>query len=373
MCVSAGDKVKKEGGFSLMNDTRNAIKFISSLVAVVCIVFLVGDRCMSREASSDFIDDQPGLLTQDEKDRIARFHRSLLNDLDIHIKVVVLGTRCADLDQEAVRLFRDYALGATTRGAKGILFLVDPAGHQVRLEIGYDLEHIYTDGFIGYIERKQMIPFFQADRVGPGIEATVELLVGKALGAIADSMYIIRDERPRVGDHLSGGAGARMNVTIGAGTPKKDSTRVTHEFGPQDTPRETLNHYMTVLRMHIKDPDLGIYTDETRAFFRKWVVTDAQQDNERKSLEKIIDQGTLFRKGNRAVVRFPITNRQVPPYFFRCGPEGWMLDFASMNRFIRFNHRNQWFFSAKHHDFMFAFDDVLLDKNGFPHINKRER
>lgn len=356
-----------------MKYTSTVTKIISSLVVITLIVLSVDGRCLSREALPDFIDDRPGLLTQREKDRIARFHHALLNDLDIHIKVVVLETSCTDLDQEAVRLFQEYVPGTATRGAKGILFLVDPKGHQVRLEIGYDLEHIYTDGFIGYIERKQMVPFFQADRVGPGIEATVELLVGKALGAIDESTYTLQAERPRVGDHLSGGAGARTNVTIGSRAPEKDSIRPTHEFGPQHTPEETLKRYMTVLRLHIKDPDLGIYTAETQAFFRKWLVTDAQQDNELNSLVKIIDQGTLFQNGDRAVIRFPIANRQVPPYFFRCGPEGWMLDFASMTRLIRFNHRNQWFFTTKNHDFMFAFDDVVFDNNGFPHINKRKR
>jgi uncharacterized protein len=357
----------------LMNSRNKIIHRIASLAAAVSVIFLFSNRCLSLETPRDFIDDRPGLLTEHEKDRISRFHRALLNDLDIHIKVIILESGSSDIDREAVRLFRDHALGTATRGAKGILFLVDPVGQKVRLEIGYDLEHIYTDGFIGYIERKQMVPFFRSGRVGPGIEATVELLAGKALGAVDESAYVIQEEQPRAGDHLSGGAGARTDVTIGSGAPQKDSTPLAHEFEPQDTPEETLKRYLTVLRMHIKDPHLGIYTPETRIFFSKWTVTDAQQDNELKSIEKITDQGTVFRSGNRAVIRFPLSDRQAPPYFFQRGPEGWMLDFDSMNRYIRFNHKNQWFFSDKHHEFMFAFDDVFLDKNGFPHTDRKKR
>lgn len=47
--------------------------------------------------------------------------------------------------------------------------------------------------------------------------------------------------------------------------------------------------------------------------------------------------------------------------------EGWMLDFAAMIRWIGFNHKNQWFFRATEHPFMFAFDDVVFDRHGFPH------
>ncbi|MBN2255684.1 MAG: TPM domain-containing protein [Deltaproteobacteria bacterium] len=356
-----------------MNHRNSTMLFVISLAVATFAMFLFSNLSLSLETPLDFIDDRPGLLTEQEKDRINQLHRALLNDLDIHIKVIILGTGSSDIDREAVRLFQDHALGATTRGSKGILLLIDPAGQQVRMEIGYDLEHIYTDGFIGYIERKQMVPFFQSGRVGPGIEATVEFLAGKAFGAVDESAYAIHEERPRVGDHLSGGAGAHTDITIGSGAPRKDSTQLASQFGPRDTPEETLNRYLTVLRLHIKDPLLGIYTPETRIFFSKWIVTDAQQDNQLISLEKLIDQGTAFRSGNRAVIRFPLSNRQASPYFFRRGPEGWMLDFASMNRCIRFNHRNQWFFSEKHHDFMFAFEDVFLDKNGFPHSKRKER
>jgi len=44
-----------------------------------------------------------------------------------------------------------------------------------------------------------------------------------------------------------------------------------------------------------------------------------------------------------------------------------MLDFAAMNRSVGFNHKNQWYFRTSEHDFMFAFNDMVFDRNGFPH------
>ena len=43
-----------------------------------------------------------------------------------------------------------------------------------------------------------MLPFFQAGRVGPGVEATAELLVGRAMGAegTLDSEFGAEASRP---------------------------------------------------------------------------------------------------------------------------------------------------------------------------------
>ena len=338
--------------------------------ALFFIAFMVVSGCFSHEEPFDFIDDQQGLLTQREQRRIAEFHEALLRKLDIHIKIVILRESTSDINREATRLFDTYTLGKKTRGARGVLFLVDPVGKQVRVEIGYDLEPVFTDGFIGYIERKQMIPFFQTNKVGPGMEAAVELIVGKALGAIDESKYVVSEEIPRVGDHYSGGAGTSTTAEITFGAPRKTATALAAEFGPQGSPEETLKLYIKVLKLHIKDPNLGMYTHDTRRFFSTWVVTDAQQDNEFRNLETAIHRGVLFQNEALAVIRFPVTNRQVPPYFFRQSDDGWMLDFASMSKTIRFNHLNQWFFETREHPFMFAFKDLVFDRNGFPHLKK---
>jgi len=335
-------------------------------LTIACLVLCLLWGCSASNNRTEYVEDQPGLLTGHEKARIAEYIAALLTELDIQIKIVILDSSPADISREATRLFDIFALGNKTRGAKGLLFLIDPSGEQVRMEIGYDLEHLFTDGFMGYVERMQMAPFFRANRVGPGIEATVELLVGKALGAIDESYYTVQEARPRLGDHFSGGAGAETTVIIAHGSPNKAATSRAAEFGAQGTPRETLARYLEVLRLRIKDPHLGIYTPATRHFFETWIVTDAQQDNECRALENALSRGCVAVEGDSAVIRFPVSNRRVPPYFFRHDSNGWMLDFASMSRYIRFNHKNQWFFPTRDHQFMFAFRDVPFDRNGFP-------
>ena len=314
-----------------------------------------------------FVSDQAGILSKTEKAHITQLSRALLRDLDIHIMAVVLKKSPEDIDNKAVQLFQENGVGRTTHGAKGVLFLIDPLGKQVRIEIGYDLEPIFTDGFTGYIERRQMVPFFQANKVGPGIEATVELLVGKALGKIEPSIYAAQNDEQQTGGFLSGGGGSRVNVDIGSKAVEKKASPLSKKYQAQLSVKDTLDKYIEVLRLHIKDPELDIYTPETKTFFSNWVVTDAQQDNERQIIEDAMPTAEIFTRDNLAVVRFSPDLRRASPFFLQKGSRGWMLDFASMSKLVGFNHKNQWHFRQKDNKYMFGFKALFFDKNGFPH------
>ena len=248
-----------------------------------------------------------------------------------------------------------------------MLFLVDPQGKAVRLETGYDLEGIFTDAFTGYVEREQMLPFFAAGRIAPGIEATVELLVARALEALEHGDYTKTGNGAPPEGHLSGGGGAKTDIQLGNRLPEKPAYPLAAEFGPQPTPIKALEAYMQVLSLHVKDPDLGLYTPRTRDFFRQWVVTRAQQDNGLRALKRAIRSAEPVVEDSLGVIRFPVDDRQSSPYFLEKGDRGWMLDFYSMNQLIRFNHKNQWHFVKTDHKYAFAFTDLRFDKYGFPH------
>jgi uncharacterized protein len=331
------------------------------------IVLLILTACPGRREQP--VEDRAGLLSTAEENRLEQFHRHLLQELDIELKVLVLAESPGDIDRAAVELFEGYGVGRRTRSARGVLLVVDPPGRQVRMEIGYDLEGVFPDGFVGYVEESQMAPFFQAGRVGDGVEATVELLVGRALGEV-DARGSALSNRPADLNHLSGGGGARIDVEVGSGLPEKSRAANPARFAAQASPSATLRKYLEVLQGHVKDPDLGLYSPETRHFFRRWLVTDGQQDNELRGLLAVMEQGTTRVEGDRAVVRFSLGDRRVCPYFFVRGGQGWMLDLASMSRLIGFNQNNQWFFRRAGHAYMFAFDDLRFDKNGFPHESR---
>jgi hypothetical protein len=97
------------------------------------------------------------------------------------------------------------------------------------------------------------------------------------------------------------------------------------------------------------------------------VVTDTQQDNELRVINRAMSIAKIFTKDNLAVISFSPDDRQASPFFLEKGSQGWMMDFASMTKLIRFNHKNQWHLRQANHKYMFGFKEVFFDKNGFPH------
>jgi uncharacterized protein len=357
----------------LRNNKYLYFKKKTTLTVYFLFFILIITACTNNDDSSPkstgiaFVSDQASLLSRAEKNHITRLGSALLRDMDIHIMAVVLKESPEDIDNKAVKLFQEYGVGRTTHGAKGVLFLIDPLGKRVRMEIGYDLEPIFTDGFTGYVERRQMAPFFEANKVGPGIEATVELLVGKALGKTVALNDAKLGDNQQTGQFLSGGGGSRLDVEIGSKTIEKKASPLAKKYQAQPSVEDTLDKYIEVLQLHIKDPDLGIYTPETRKFFGNWVVTDAQQNNELRAINKAMFTAKIVTKDNLAVISFSCDLRQASPYFLVKGSQGWMLDFASMSKIVGFNHKNQWHLRQSNHKYMFGFKGIYFDKNGFPH------
>jgi len=340
------------------------------VLALLQLSVLFGCQQLGQDAG--LIDDRAGLLTRAEQRQLVALQSQLLKQIDVHLWLVILDQPAPDLDATARELFEEFGRESLVRGARGVLLVIDPEGNQVRMEIGYDLEGIFPDAFIGYIERRQMVPFFASGRVADGIAATTELLVGKALKG--DEPAGPPAEGPPL-RHAGGGAGARTPAKIAAANDSAPLPAAAHpeRFRAQAAPLATLDLYRQVLRKRLKDPDLDLYTTETRQLLRRWLVTDAQQDNELAALDAAWRDAAVITNGPLAVIRFPIEERRNPPYFLHRKNGLWHLDLAAMNRLIAFNHRNQWHFRNLDHGYMFGFSDWQFDVTGFPHRGTGDR
>lgn len=334
-----------------------------SATCLVALAFLgvLFPGCSS-EPESAFLEDRAHLLTREEKEHLTAYNEALLRDLDVHFKLIILAEETLDINSLAAEIFAD--LGKKTSGAKGLLYLVDLVGRQVRIEVGYDLESVFPDAFVGYLERRQMVSFFAAGKVGNGIEATTELFVTRIQNSIEGRDFDPQKELPDP-SYFSGGGGARIKTAIGATAPVKEKIADRQRYQPQATPEQTLALYRASLQAHVKDPDLPLFTPATRKFFANWVVTDGQQDNELRSL-KSASQGEVLTSGHYAVLRYAFRERLYSPYFFTKGENGWMLDFATMSRVLQMNHKNMWTMKRTDHPYMFAFSDWEFDASGFP-------
>ena len=314
----------------------------------------------SQEPVAPFVHDPAGMLSSDQQERLREFHQLLYVEQDVEFLLVILDQEVTDLDQNSLALFERYRVGAKTVGARGLLLVVDPYTEQARVEVGYDLEGIFPDGFIAGLEYDQMLPFFQMGRVGQGVEALTELLVARLMTRGA-----AEPEVTTATSHLSGGAGARISTS---GPVPQTVPAAVGIYLPQSTPLASLKVYRQVLLEGNKSPELEIYSSDTQQFLRNWLVTDAQQQSALRQLDKVIGSAEELVEGRRAVIRFPVADRQASPYYLLQSGQGWLLDFAEMSRAIGFNHRNQWHFRNLQHQYMFAFADWRFDKQGFPHV-----
>lgn len=110
----------------------------------------------------------------------------------------------------AVDLANNWDIGRYQDG-RGLLLLLVEEGRQVKLEVGYELEDVFTDALSGYVEDLQLGPYYRAGDVGTGMIAVMEMLEQRAqtkhLGKYT-SVQIARADA----ELLAGGAGATRNL-----------------------------------------------------------------------------------------------------------------------------------------------------------------
>jgi uncharacterized protein len=93
-----------------------------------------------------------------------------------------------NIEEYAVRVFDAWKLGQKGKD-NGILIIVVPDDHRMRIEVGYGLEPILTDGMAGEIIRTVMTPKFKNNDYDGGItdgtRAVITVLEGGTLPAMA--------------------------------------------------------------------------------------------------------------------------------------------------------------------------------------------
>jgi uncharacterized protein len=313
------------------------------------------------EAPPDLVLDEAKLFSAEQEQTLSEFHRYLASDHDIDYRVVT-GRGFADINRRAVETFAALDVGRSQTAGRGLLLMIDAEADRVRLEVGYSLEGIFPDAFIAYVEARQMVPFFRAERVADGVLATSELIIDRVQRAKAGGGYEGEVWLPG-----SGGAGATRQAEIGAGY-RRPEARVQTVTGAGRSPAETLKRYLRAMAAHDAQPDLPLYTPETRAMLAGWVMTRAQMDNLVDSYRRC-GASTERRDaaGDFAVIRYPIADRHCAPWFFRRVGAEWQLDLAVMQSAIRFGRNNAWRLVPEvRHPYGFAFDDWHFDSSGFP-------
>ena len=83
-----------------------------------------------------------------------------------------------EISDYGYRLGRTWAIGSKEKN-DGALLIIAPGERKVRIEVGYGLEGILTDGLSSLIIQNEILPRFKADDMPGGIEAGADALIAQ--------------------------------------------------------------------------------------------------------------------------------------------------------------------------------------------------
>ena len=147
----------------------NRKRLIVLLVSVICLVAAPCLWAALPESPQGWVSDFAGILSEDTRAQISGLIDDVKRSTGAEIAVVTVSSLDGmTVEEYAVRLFEKWGIG-TKEEDNGVLFLVAPNERKVRIEVGYGLEPVITDGRAGEIIRETILPFFRADDYDQGI------------------------------------------------------------------------------------------------------------------------------------------------------------------------------------------------------------
>jgi uncharacterized protein len=121
--------------------------------------------------------DDAGVMTAQSRSRVEAKSKDLEDKSGIQLVVAtVKSLQGGDIETYANQLFRYWKLGEAKKN-NGVLLLVAPTEHKVRIEVGYGLEGTLTDAASSVIISSVIVPRFKAGDYSGGVEAGVDGII----------------------------------------------------------------------------------------------------------------------------------------------------------------------------------------------------
>jgi uncharacterized protein len=159
-----------------MSSCRRLIVFVFPF-----LIFASLQAASKHPAPLGYVTDLAGILDESGRHRIenelSQFQAKTSNEIAV---MTVPSLNGDTVENFANGVFTQWGVGEKGKN-NGVLILIAPAEHKVRIEVGYGLEPILTDGFCGDIIRTLMVPYFKNADYAGGIESAL-LAIRQQLG-----------------------------------------------------------------------------------------------------------------------------------------------------------------------------------------------
>ncbi len=156
--------------------------FLAALV--LCLASLA--LALDFPALTGRVVDQANVMTAQSRNDLEAKLKELEDKSSIQLVVAtVKSLQGSDVETYTNELFRFWKLGEAKKN-NGVLLLVAPAEHKVRIEVGYGLEGTLTDALSSVIISSAIIPRFKTGDFSGGIERGVDGITSVLSGDTAD-------------------------------------------------------------------------------------------------------------------------------------------------------------------------------------------
>lgn len=141
------------------------------VIIFTLLVLIVSLSALSFPKLTGRVVDEANIFSSSEETQLTSLLVGLEKDSDIQAVVVsVKSLDGYDVADYTIRLAEEWKIGSKAND-NGLILLVAPNERDVRIEVGYGLEHKLTDGMSGYIIRKDIIPNFRSGSYFSGVKA----------------------------------------------------------------------------------------------------------------------------------------------------------------------------------------------------------
>ncbi|MDY6790101.1 MAG: TPM domain-containing protein [Thermodesulfobacteriota bacterium] len=249
--------------------------------------------------------------------------------------------------EAAVEILNNWKIGKDDNG-RGILLLLADKEKQVKLEVSYELEDVFTDIFCGYVEDKQLGPYFLAGQLGTGLLAVMEEIENRAQ-IKHQGKYNVHSISRLDGILLSGGAGATQKLL----EFNKETVQTGNAFFPAGkTPAQAWETLLNSWRMKSRNPNLEIYTHVTRLAYRDFQnLPDSRYEEDVKTYGK--KPYEVIGNNHYAVIFFGNkTGWENAPFLFCRTSEGWQFDIVHQRKYIRMGPNPKWGIERTNHPYI---------------------
>ncbi len=116
-----------------------------------------------------YVLDQASVMSSETRSLIISTSRDLASQTKAQVVVVTLNTLNDQvLEEVSLTILREWGIGDKQLN-NGVLILLIPSEHKSRIEVGYGLEGILTDGKTGRIQDEYMLPYYKQEQYDLGL------------------------------------------------------------------------------------------------------------------------------------------------------------------------------------------------------------